>query len=115
MLTKLLHGWKGWKNLSRPPTAEGAAEEWRKAWDQIKNVGHNEEGYSLVGGFIQFERDRMPREFDLLIFSADATLPVIDLHAYNTFYPSRQRWVPGVQHVFGWWLISVFLASVTVL
>jgi hypothetical protein len=64
---------------------------------------------------MQFDKDRLPREFSLLIYSADAVLPVVDLHAYGQYFPGETRWVPGLQHFCGWVLISVFLASITVL
>ena len=44
-------------------------------------------------------------------------LPVINLHAYTEYYPRNRavRVFSFVQHIIGWWMLSVFLASATIL
>jgi hypothetical protein len=72
---------------------------------------------SLVPGFMQYQRDRRPADFSIWAFSADAMLPVINLHAYTEYYPSNQaiRLFSFLQHIVGWWMLSIFLASATIL
>jgi hypothetical protein len=89
------------------PEAAGAEQSW----------GEPEEQPSLVPGFMQYQRDRRPADFSTWAFSADAVLPVINLHAYTEYYP-RSRAVRAfsfVQHIIGWWMLSVFLASAAIL
>ena len=74
-------------------------------------------GFSRVAGFMQFDHDLAPKGFNLLVYSADAMLPVINLHAYDRFYPERPsvRIVTVLQHIIGWILLSVFLVSAAIL
>jgi hypothetical protein len=80
-------------------------------------AGEPEEQPSLVPGFMQYQRDRRPADFSTWAFSADAVLPVINLHAYTEYYPRNRavRVFSFVQHIIGWWMLSVFLASATIL
>ena len=68
-------------------------------------------------GFLQHDRNRQPQDFNLWRLAVDATLPVIDLHAYNQYFPVRRglRGFMMLQRVFGWWLLTSFLASLAVL
>lgn len=72
---------------------------------------------SKIPGFIQFDRGLAPRRFSFLRYSADAMLPVISLHAYDRYAPNWAffRFLAALQHVVGWILITVFLASASVL
>ncbi|MFB3135181.1 MAG: hypothetical protein ACE1Y3_05555, partial [Rhodospirillales bacterium] len=58
-----------------------------------------------------------PRQFSVWRYSLDAMLPVINLHAYDRYFlrNPKLRWIPAFQHIVGWWLITVFLASVSIL
>ena len=72
---------------------------------------------SLVPGFLQYDRNRQPQDFNLMRLAIDATIPVIDLHAYSQYFPVR-KWLRGFmvfQRVFGWWVLTSFLASLSVL
>ncbi len=44
-------------------------------------------------------------------------IPVIDLHAYSNYYPEwgRMRGITVIQHIFGWWWLTVFVASAAIL
>lgn len=67
-------------------------------------------------GFALYQ-PKEPRNFSLTWFSLDATLPVIDLHAYNTYYPTSGviRVVSFIQHILGWIFVTSLLASLAVL
>lgn len=68
-------------------------------------------------GFSRFEGTRMPKRFTRWQYSIDTMFPVIDLHAYSSYYPesSWMRFTSVCQHVVGWWLITVFIASAAIL
>lgn len=68
-------------------------------------------------GFQALDPDRSPEMFSVWRYSLDAMLPVINLHAYDRFVLKNEklRWIPAVQHVCGWWWITVFLASAAIL
>lgn len=70
-------------------------------------------------GFLQIDQTVPlgPRQFSVWRYSLDAMLPVINLHAYDRYFlrNPKLRWIPAFQHVVGWWLITVFLASVSIL
>lgn len=71
---------------------------------------------SAVPGFMQYDRNRQPQYFNLVLYAIDTMIPVIDLHAYNQYYPI-QGWVRSFamcQHVVGWWVLTSFLASLAV-
>lgn len=72
---------------------------------------------SSVPGFMQRDRDRQPQDFNLLRLAVDVTIPVIDLHAYNQYFPARRglRTFMVLQHLIGWWVLTSFLASLAVL
>ncbi len=44
-------------------------------------------------------------------------IPVIDLHAYSSYYPEwwPMRGVTVIQHICGWWWLTVFVASAAIL
>jgi len=59
----------------------------------------------------------MPVRFTYGRYAIDTMLPFINLHAYNNYYP---EWWPFrvlsvVQHVCGWWWLTVFIASAAIL
>ena len=68
-------------------------------------------------GFSLFDLGKEPVRFSYLRYSVDAMLPFIDLHAYNYYYPVKPwvRVVSVVQHVCGWWWLTVFIASAAIL
>lgn len=70
-----------------------------------------------VPGFLHFSQGLDPAKFGIWRYSLDAMLPVINLHAYDRYFlkSRRWRWVPVLQHLLGWWWITVFLASATIL
>ena len=70
-----------------------------------------------VPGFMHFDEKLHPPKFSIWRYSLDAMLPVINLHAYDRYYLKSKllRWTAAFQHILGWWLISVFLASATIL
>jgi hypothetical protein len=74
-------------------------------------------GWTIVPGFRQYEKGRDPQEFSLFFFSLDAMLPVIDLHAYSSYYPAPVwlRVISYVQHGFGWLLVTLLFATLAVL
>jgi hypothetical protein len=67
-------------------------------------------------GFSQFEDQRQPPDFRLLVYSLDAVLPVVDLHAYNAYYPEAlfMRLLVALERVLGWLLVSSIIASLAV-
>ncbi len=103
---------RGWAPNRRQPgglSDEGAA---------FAGAGFEvDEQPSRVPGFMQYDRDRRPADFSLWAFSADAMLPVVNLHAYTEYYPKHPgvRFLTFAQHIVGWWMLSIFLASATVL
>ncbi|NJO37638.1 MAG: hypothetical protein HC871_08465 [Rhizobiales bacterium] len=74
-------------------------------------------GNTEIVGFGRFDGNKMPRRFSERLYSLDTMLPVVDLHAYNTYYPiaGKVRLLSIVQHVCGWWWITVFIASAAIL
>lgn len=90
----------GWAPAARIPVAAGRPD------DQTD-----------VPGFMHFDVHLHPPKFSIWRYSLDAMLPVINLHAYDRYYLKSKflRWTAAFQHILGWWLISVFLASATIL
>lgn len=74
-------------------------------------------GRTKVPGFSQFNAGQQPSRFTPLRYSIDTMLPVIDLHAYSNYYPewTWMRGVTVVQHILGWWWLTVFIASAAIL
>ena len=74
-------------------------------------------GDSKIYGFSQFDIASKPRRITLLRYSLDCIIPVINLHAYSNYYPEWGfiRFLSVCQHILGWWLLTVFLASVAIL
>jgi hypothetical protein len=82
--------------------------------------------FSLIPGFNQYNNTFPPRQFSLFLFSLDAMLPVISLHHFDRYYPTNidenfeqtpyqwVRWLSIGQHGIGWWLSTVFVASLFV-
>jgi hypothetical protein len=72
---------------------------------------------SLVPGFLQHDRNRQPQDFSLVRLALDATMPVIDLGAYNQYFPvdGWLRTLMMLQRVIGWWVLTSFLASLAVI
>jgi hypothetical protein len=78
---------------------------------------------SAVPGFNQYNSAFPPRRFSLFVYSIDATLPVINLHHFDRYYPyhpnkegQRQyvRWLSIFQHGIGWWMSTAFVTSLFV-
>ena len=74
-------------------------------------------GSTDIFGFSRFNPEQLPSRFTPWRYSIDAMIPVIDLHAYNNYYPEARwmRFVPVIQHLLGWWWITVFVASAAIL
>ncbi len=68
-------------------------------------------------GFSLFNGDKRPTRFTHWRYSIDTMVPFIDLHAYSNYYPELgfMRFVSVFQHVIGWWLMTVFVASAAIL
>ena len=81
--------------------------EWKSPWQ----TGHTE-----APGFVRFDSGKQPRHFSVWRYSADAMLPIIDLHAYSTYHPvDKIRWLPVLQHILGWWLTTGLIVSLAIL
>ena len=80
-------------------------------------VAGQADGSDAVPGFTQFGGEDRPRRFKFWQYSLDAMLPVISLHAYDRYYVTYWpvRILAMGQHVAGWWLVTVFLASAAIL
>lgn len=90
----------------------------RRSWhEEIKAGGDIVTGYSYVPGFKQFDKEKDPKEFEIIRYSIDAMLPVINLHTYDHYYTRSRalRVYAGVQHAVGWFLITIFLVSAAIL
>jgi hypothetical protein len=74
-------------------------------------------GNTEILGFSRFDSNKMPIRFTHWRYSVDTMLPFIDLHAYNSYYPEAGllRAISIMQHVVGWWLMTVFVASAAIL
>lgn len=74
-------------------------------------------GNSGVPGFSERSEDYAPKTFEISRYSIDTMVPLINLHAYDQFFPTC--WVVRnlslIQHVLGWWWFTVFLASFAIL
>lgn len=68
-------------------------------------------------GFSMFDDGKKPTRFTHWRYSIDTMVPFIDLHAYSNYYPEStfMRFTSVVQHVIGWWLMTVFIASAAIL
>lgn len=96
--------------------------------DESEEVSHQQDlktlrlklehfGNTETLGFSLFDRNKMPTRFTHWLYSIDTMLPFIDLHAYGNYYP-ESGWIRAcsvMQHVLGWWLITVFIASAAIL
>jgi hypothetical protein len=73
-------------------------------------------GISPPRGFHLYQQHE-PKAFNLSVFSFDATLPVINLHAYDAYFPQvfGVQLISFLQHVLGWWIATSLLASLAVL
>ncbi len=74
-------------------------------------------GFLQIGQGENLTHPTRPRQFSVWRYSLDAMLPVINLHAYDRYYleDTKFRWIPGLQHVFGWWWTTVLIASASIL
>ncbi len=74
-------------------------------------------GTTDIPGFSRFDENRMPKRFTRLRYAIDTMVPFIDLHAYANYYPENifVRAYSIVQHVCGWWWVTVFIASAAIL
>ena len=83
----------------------------RPGWDEC------EEGHTPVPGFLQFNVQARPQIFSLWRYSLDCIIPVVNLHGYDRYYADDWyiRLYSASLHVVGWWLVTGFLASATVL
>ena len=80
-----------------------------------QRLGHF--GNTETLGFSLFDSNKMPTRFTHWLYSIDTMLPFIDLHAYGNYYP-ESGWIRTcsiIQHVLGWWLLTVFIASAAIL
>ena len=70
-----------------------------------------------VAGFVRSNADVVAAKFSSARYSLDATLPVLNLHVYDSYIPtwSFLRLLAAIQHLIGWWLITSFLASLAIL
>jgi len=74
-------------------------------------------GDSKTFGFSHFDVKIKPSKFTYFRYSLDTMLPVVYLHTYTNYYP-ESTWVRAlaiIQHLLGWWWVTVFLASVALL
>ncbi len=74
-------------------------------------------GNTEIPGFDRFDGDKMPKRFTERLYAFDTMLPVVDLHAYSNYYPIAgwARMLSVLQHVCGWWWVTVFIASAAIL
>lgn len=70
----------------------------------------------LPHGFRAYSDDET-KNLNLFMFSLDATLPVLNLRAYDSFFPTVTvvQIVSVLQHLLGWWVVTALLASFAVL
>jgi hypothetical protein len=70
-----------------------------------------------VRGFQQYDHGKEPDHFSLVGFSLDALLPVVNLHAFDNYFPRNRavRLFSFLQRLFGWWMITAFVTSATIL
>lgn len=68
-------------------------------------------------GFSRFNEGQHPTRFTPWRYSIDAMIPVIDLHAYSNYFPEwwPMRGLTVLQHLLGWWWLTVFVASAAIL
>jgi hypothetical protein len=110
-----------------PPDTVTSASEPKKALRASVGIAQRDPpAFSQVPGFNQYNNTFPPRQFSLFLFSLDAMLPVISLHHFDRYYPSSidenfeqtpyqwVRWLSIGQHGIGWWLSTVFVASLFV-
>ncbi len=105
-----------WPQQMQPAVPAGPTGQAANIPRAANQAGH-EEGYSAKPGFRQFNPTLHPLDFSLLRYSMDAMLPVINLHAYDRYYPDDglMQYLPSLQHALGWYLSTIFLISATVL
>ncbi len=86
--------------------------ELKKLCKRLERFGNTE-----TAGFSLFDQGKMPTRFTHWRYSIDTMLPVIDLHAYGIYYPVSGwvRFISVLQHVLGWWWLTVFIASAAIL
>ncbi len=74
-------------------------------------------GNTGIPGFGRFDANKMPKRFSHGLYSFDTMIPLIDLHGYSNYYPIAKwmRTVSILQHVAGWWWVTVFIASAAIL
>ena len=74
-------------------------------------------GFLQIGQGEDLTHPTRPRQFSVWRYSLDAMLPVVNLHAYERYYleDTKFRWIPALQHVFGWWWTTVLIASASIL
>lgn len=137
---QVLAGENGWVWPSENDWAETMTDDERlqqvqgpllsriRAWERtafgddlksLRDLRRNLESFgdTDIVGFGRFDLNKMPKRFSHHRFSFDTMVPVIDLHAYNNYYP-MSGWLRGLsimQHVFGWWWVTVFIASAAIL
>ena len=96
----------------------------REAEDDSYNPLEDDEYLKEFGsvaqpGFAHFDKINEVgyKDFRLMRYSLDAMVPVVSLYGYDKFYPidGHARFVSSVQHIAGWWWLTVFTASLTIL
>lgn len=80
-------------------------------------VGTDPAGAGPPAGFRLYQKEQEPKDLSLWVFSLDAALPVVNLHAYDAYFPKLflVRAISFVQHGFGWWIATSLLASLALL
>jgi hypothetical protein len=79
--------------------------------------GANPPGMRPPEGFKLYQQGQEPKDLSLWVFSLDAALPVVNLHAYDAYFPDVYfvRAFSFLQHGFGWWIATSLLASLALL
>jgi hypothetical protein len=95
----------------------GDSRRLRLAVDRLLQRAGAPFGETKVYGFSAFNKEHRPTRFTALRYSIDTMIPVIDLHAYSSYYPEwwPMRGVTVIQHICGWWWLTVFVASAAIL
>lgn len=88
---------------------------WR--WQFRLHRARSNENFSERPGFLKYDSGKRPQHFNLGTYSFDTVVPVVDLHAYSTYYPASNwvRFFSHIQHFMGWILLTIFIASATIL
>lgn len=103
-----------WHAAGREPWRSGG----RAMALEATNPGDGETAASTkVPGFMQFDQKLRPQHFHLWQYSVDAMVPLINLHAYDRYYPDKawMRVIASFQHIVGIILWAVFITTAAIL